>query len=260
MSSHAPELNFADSRWRRHGGAPRHLISGSWAWPRCGTAPARFVYALGRARHSALSGALTTVRLGPGAMEAVLPDGLRYVGAEGVQGAGASRLAGLIAGRLYARQVLENPFPERFDEDRARRAVQARRAFLVKRFRLRKVIHARGLFHRLSAADFTFEKDRVNAHFCPAEDEFALRERLDRAFQQIRRRESSGANRTLAATPTCTRAVRSISFATGNGRCPSSTRRTFTTDSSLKTRTSRRMRRRTFAGPGQRISGCRRAA
>lgn len=122
-------------------------------------------------------------------MEAVLADGLRYVAAEGVQGAGASGLAGLVARRLHARQVWGSPFPKRFDEDRVRRAAQVRHAFLVKRFERRKVIHARDLFHRLSAADFTFEKDRVRAHFCLAEDEIALCERLDRGFQQIRQRE-----------------------------------------------------------------------
>ena len=114
---------------------------------------------------------------------------LRYVAAEGVQGAGASKLAGWVARRLHVLPVRETPFPKRFDEDRARRAFQAQLASLVKRFQQRKVIHARGLFHRLSAADFTFEKDRVHAHFCLAEDEIARCERFDRAFQQIRQSE-----------------------------------------------------------------------
>ncbi len=121
-------------------------------------------------------------------MEFVLPDELRYVAVEGVPGAGASRLAGLIARRLHARlvreEVRENPFLERFHEDRARWAFQTRLAFLVMRFRQQKVIYARDLFHRLTVADSTFDKDRIYAHACLAEDEITLYDRLYRIMEQ----------------------------------------------------------------------------
>lgn len=107
---------------------------------------------------------------------------LSYIVIEGVIGAGKTTLANLLSERLSARLVLEqfeeNPFLERFYEDRQRWAFQTQLAFLASRFRQQKDLQARDLFHEIVVSDYAFEKDRIFAHHNLEGDELSLYETL----------------------------------------------------------------------------------
>jgi deoxyadenosine/deoxycytidine kinase len=110
-------------------------------------------------------------------------EALSYIAIEGVIGAGKTTLAELLAERLDARLVLEqfeeNPFLERFYENRERWAFQTQLAFLASRFRQQKELQSRDLFHDVIISDYTFEKDRIFAHHnLNGDDERSLYETL----------------------------------------------------------------------------------
>jgi deoxyadenosine/deoxycytidine kinase len=111
-----------------------------------------------------------------------LPDDLNYIVIEGVIGAGKTSLARLMARRFGAKLVLEefdeNPFLERFYEDRERWAFQTQLAFLASRFRQQKDLRARDLFHQVVVSDYAFDKDRIFAHQNLEGDELQLYETL----------------------------------------------------------------------------------
>lgn len=115
------------------------------------------------------------------------PDDLDYVAIEGAIGAGTTTLTQLLSRRLAAESVLErfeeNPFLERFYEDRERWAFQTQLAFLASRFRQQKELSERDLFHDLVVSDYTFDKDRIFARQTLGGDELQLYESLFRLME-----------------------------------------------------------------------------
>lgn len=109
-------------------------------------------------------------------------DHLRYIAIEGAVGAGKTTLAHLMAQRLEAKLVLEeheqNPFLERFYQDRKRWAFQTQLSFLAARYRQQALLRERDLFHHTVVSDYTFEKDRLFAHLTLDGDELHLYENL----------------------------------------------------------------------------------
>jgi deoxyadenosine/deoxycytidine kinase len=118
----------------------------------------------------------------PSEPPARLPEELSYIVIEGVIGAGKSTLARMLAERFDGQLVLEefeeNPFLERFYEDRPRWAFQTQLAFLASRFQQQKNLLSRDLFHQITIADYSFDKDRIFAHLNLDGDERQLYETL----------------------------------------------------------------------------------
>lgn len=115
------------------------------------------------------------------------PDSLDYVALEGAIGAGTTTLTELFEKYLHAESVLEqfeeNPFLERFYEDRDRWAFQTQLAFLASRFRQQKELSERDLFHDFVVSDYTFDKDRIFARQTLEGDELQLYESLFRLME-----------------------------------------------------------------------------
>lgn len=115
------------------------------------------------------------------------PEDLNYVAVEGAIGAGTTTLTQLLSDHLGAESVLErfeeNPFLERFYEDRDRWAFQTQLAFLASRFRQQKELSERDLFHDLVVGDYTFDKDRIFARQTLSGDELQLYESLFRLME-----------------------------------------------------------------------------
>ena len=115
------------------------------------------------------------------------PDDLDYMAIEGAIGAGTTTLTQLLADHFDADSVLErfeeNPFLERFYEDRERWAFQTQLAFLASRFRQQKELSERDLFRDLAVSDYTFDKDRIFARQTLSGDELQLYESLFRLME-----------------------------------------------------------------------------
>jgi deoxyadenosine/deoxycytidine kinase len=111
-----------------------------------------------------------------------LPDHVNYLVIEGVIGAGKTTLAEMLGRVLEANvvreQFEENPFLERFYDDRDRWAFQTQLAFLASRFRQQKDLGTRDLFHQVVISDYSFDKDRIFAHETLSGDELQLYEAL----------------------------------------------------------------------------------
>ena len=102
----------------------------------------------------------------------------RYIAIEGVIGVGKTSLAKLLAERLQARLILEqpeeNPFLEDFYKDPRRYAFQTQMFFLVSRYQELKEKTQPDLFHEGIVSDYLFQKDRIFANINLSDRELHL--------------------------------------------------------------------------------------
>lgn len=107
---------------------------------------------------------------------------VKYIAIEGVIGAGKTSLASIIASRLKAELVLEqfenNPFLEKFYQDRERYAFQTQMFFLVNRYKQQEQLLQGNLFFETIVSDYFFEKDRIFALLNLKSDELNLYEQI----------------------------------------------------------------------------------
>lgn len=105
---------------------------------------------------------------------------LYYIAIEGVIGAGKTSLAKLLAKRMNAMTVLENPeenpFLADFYRDKARYAFQTQIFFLLSRFKQQQDFPMPDLFHKRIIADYFFPKDRIFAAMTLSDAELKLYE------------------------------------------------------------------------------------
>jgi deoxyguanosine kinase len=102
----------------------------------------------------------------------------RYIAVEGVIGVGKTSLAKLLAERLHARLILEepegNPFLEDFYKDPRRYAFQTQMFFLVNRYQELKEKTQPDLFQEGIVSDYLFQKDRIFANLNLSDRELHL--------------------------------------------------------------------------------------
>jgi deoxyguanosine kinase len=106
----------------------------------------------------------------------------RYIAVEGPVGVGKSTLARVLAERLGARLVEENPEENPFlracFQDRRKHAFQAQLFFLLSRFQQQQALFQQDLFSRSTVAEYLFARDRIFAALMLSPDELALYQRV----------------------------------------------------------------------------------
>ncbi|HEX9306157.1 MAG TPA: deoxynucleoside kinase [Anaeromyxobacter sp.] len=106
----------------------------------------------------------------------------RYIAVEGPAGVGKSSLARVLAERLGARLVEENPeenpFLHAYFQDRRKHAFQAQLFFLLSRFQQQQALFQQDLFSRSTVAEYLFARDRIFASLTLGPDELALYDRV----------------------------------------------------------------------------------
>lgn len=112
----------------------------------------------------------------------------RYIAIEGVIGVGKTSLARLLAERLNARLLLEepdaNPFLEDFYKDPRRYAFQTQMFFLVSRYQELKEMRQPDLFHDAVVSDYLFQKDRIFANINLSDRELMLYDKVAPLLEQ----------------------------------------------------------------------------
>ncbi len=102
----------------------------------------------------------------------------RHIAVEGVIGVGKSSLARLLAERLQAKLILEepeaNPFLEDFYKDPRRYSFQTQMFFLVSRYQELREKTQPDLFHDAIVSDYLFQKDRIFANINLSDRELHL--------------------------------------------------------------------------------------
>jgi len=108
----------------------------------------------------------------------------RYVAIEGPIGVGKTSLAKILAQQFGARLVTEevgnNPFLERFYEDRQKYAFQTQLYFLLSRYRQQRELVQAGLFDKGVVTDYILAKDKIFACINLDDDEISLYESIYR--------------------------------------------------------------------------------
>ena len=102
----------------------------------------------------------------------------RYIAVEGPIGVGKTSLARMLAleldGELLLERTEDNPFLEKFYQDRRRYALQTQLFFLLTRYQQQKDLGQLGLFQGLIVSDYLFDRDRIFAHTNLDKDELRL--------------------------------------------------------------------------------------
>ena len=102
----------------------------------------------------------------------------RYIAVEGPIGVGKTTLARMLAtaldGDLLLERTEDNPFLEKFYQDRRRYALQTQLFFLVTRYQQQKDLNQLDLFQRIIVSDHLFDRDRIFAHINLDKDELRL--------------------------------------------------------------------------------------
>ena len=106
----------------------------------------------------------------------------KYIAIEGVIGAGKTTLAKKLAEKLSAKLVLEefedNPFLEKFYDDRKRHAFQTQMFFLINRFKQQEQFNQEDLFTDHVVSDYIFDKDQIFAYLNLSGEELKLYESI----------------------------------------------------------------------------------
>jgi len=107
---------------------------------------------------------------------------IRYIAIEGVIGAGKTTLAQKLCEKLGANLILEqfeeNPFLEKFYDDRKRYAFQTQMFFLINRYKQQQQLNQQDLFSKFIVSDYIFEKDRIFAYMNLSGEEIKLYESI----------------------------------------------------------------------------------
>ena len=102
----------------------------------------------------------------------------RYIAVEGPIGVGKTSLTRMLAaalgGDLLLEQTEDNPFLEKFYQDRRRYALQTQLFFLLTRYQQQKDLSQLDLFQRMIVSDYLFDRDRIFAHINLDKDELRL--------------------------------------------------------------------------------------
>ena len=111
----------------------------------------------------------------------------RFIAVEGPIGVGKTSLAQMLARHLDAEGLFEtpdeNPFLERFYQDRSKHALATQLHFLVQRIRQLTPLAQLQLFERLYVADYLVDKDPLFAELNLAPDEMDIYREM---FRQLR--------------------------------------------------------------------------
>ncbi len=107
---------------------------------------------------------------------------IRYIAIEGVIGAGKTTLAQKLSDKLGSNLILEefeeNPFLEKFYDDRKRFAFQTQMFFLINRYKQQQQLNQQELFSKYIVSDYIFEKDKIFAYLNLSGEEIKLYESI----------------------------------------------------------------------------------
>ena len=107
---------------------------------------------------------------------------LYYIAIEGVIGVGKTSLANLLAEKINAKLILEqpdnNPYLKDFYRDPKRYAFQTQLFFLLSRYRQLLNLPQQDLFHKYLVADYLFAKDKIFAFLNLERRDLVLYERV----------------------------------------------------------------------------------